>query len=64
MYVEFDVSLLGMKVPNVGGTTGWHNMDEKYQPKLPGIIGWNVIWLACNVCVEKYGLDFLIPIYV
>ena len=57
-YVEIDVKFLGLKVPNVGFLI----IDEpnrvlykKHQTKLPGIIGWNLIWLAYKVFVDKYG---------
>ena len=30
-------------------------LDKKHQSKLPGIVGWNLVWLSYNVFVEKYG---------
>ena len=30
-------------------------LDKKHQSKLPGIIGWNLVWLSYNAFVEKYG---------
>ena len=57
-YVEIDVNFLGLKVLNVGflildelNTV----LDKKHQTKLPGIKGWNLIWLMYKVFVDKYG---------
>ena len=56
-YVEIDVNFLGLKVPNIGflileepNTV----LDRKHQTKLPGIIGWKLIWLVYKVFVDKY----------
>ena len=42
--------------------------DKKHQTKLPGIVGWNLIWLSYNVFVPKYGTtgfdSFMCPVGV
>ena len=30
-------------------------LDKKHQTRLPGIVGWNLIWLTYNMFVQKYG---------
>ena len=58
MYTELDVNFLGLKVPNVGVLViedPSQVLDKKHQSKLPGIVGWNLIWLSYNAFVEKYG---------
>ena len=57
-YVEIDVNFFGLKVPNVGFLIidePNRVLDKKHQTKLPGIIGWNLIWLTYKVFVDKYG---------
>ena len=29
-------------------------LDKEHQTKLPGIVGWNVIQLSCNMFIQKY----------
>ena len=58
MYSEFDINFLGLRVPNVGVLIvddPTQVLDKKHQTKLPGIVGWNLIWLSYNVFVEQYG---------
>ena len=58
MYIKLDVNFLGLKVPNVGvliKEDPSQVLDKKHQSKLPGIVGWNLIWLFYNAFVEKYG---------
>ena len=58
MYTELDINFLGLKVPNVGVLIiddPSQVLDKKHQSKLPGIVGWNLIWLSYNVFVEQYG---------
>ena len=58
MYTELDINFLGLKVPNVGILIVEdlsQVLDKKHQSKLPGIVGWNLIWLSYNAFVEKYG---------
>ena len=58
MYTELDISLLGLKVLNVGILIVEdlsQVLDKKHQSKLPGIVGWNLIQLSYNAFVEKYG---------
>ena len=58
MYVELDINFLGLKVPNVGVLIvddPTQVLDKKHQTKLPGIVGWNLIWLSYNAFVEQYG---------
>ena len=58
MYTEPDINFLGLKVPNVGVLIiddSSQVLDKKHQTKLPGIVGWNLIWQSYNVFVEQYG---------
>ena len=58
MYTELDINFLGFKVPNVGVQIVddlTQVLDKKHQTKLPGIVGWNLIWLSYNAFVEQYG---------
>ena len=59
MYVELDLDCLGIVVPKVGVlNTQEPNelLDTCHKTKLPGVIGWNLIKLAYEVFVQKYGL--------
>ena len=29
-------------------------LEKKHQLKLPGIVGWNLVWLSYNTFIEKY----------
>ena len=56
MYMELDINFLGLKVPNVGILVVEdlsQVLDKKQQSKLPGIVGWNLVWLSYNAFVEK-----------
>ena len=58
MYPELDINFLGLKVLHVGILIIkdlFQVLDKKHQSKLPGIVGWNLIWLSYYVFVEKYG---------
>ena len=58
MYTELDINFLGVKVLNVGVLiidNPSQVLDKKHQTKLPGIVGWNLIWLSYNAFVEQYG---------
>ena len=58
MYTKLDINFLGLKVPNVGVLVvedPSQVLDKKHQSKLPGIVGWNLVWLSYNMFVEKYG---------
>ena len=58
MYTELDLTFLGLKVPNVGVLIAEKPnqvLDKKYQSRLPGIVGWNLIWLSYDVFIQKYG---------
>ena len=58
MYTELDLTFLGLKVPNVGVLIAEEPnqvLDKKQQAKLPGIVGWNLIWLSYNMFIQKYG---------
>ena len=49
-------------MPKVGVLiTQEHNelLDTCHRTKLPGVIGWNLIKLAYEVFVQKYGVSFL-----
>ena len=59
MYVELDLDFLGIVVPKVGALiTQEPNelLDTCHKTKLPGMIGWNLIKLACKVFIQKYGV--------
>ena len=30
-------------------------LDKKHQSKLPGIVGWYLVWLSYNAFIENYG---------
>ena len=58
MYTELDINFLGLKVLNVGILVvedPSQVLDKEHQSKLPGIVGWNLVWLSYNAFVEKYG---------
>ena len=58
MYTKLDINFLGLKVLNVGVLKvddPSQVLDKKHQSKLPGIVGWNLIWLSYNAFVEQYG---------
>ena len=58
MYTELDINFLGLKMPKVGILIiedPSQVLDKKHQSKLPGIVGWNLIQLSYNTCIEKYG---------
>ena len=57
-YIELDVNFWGLKVLNVGFLIIHEPnrvLDKKHQSKLPGIIGWNIVWLTYKVFEDKYG---------
>ena len=59
MYVELDLDFLGIVVPNVGVliTQEPNELFETcHKTKLPGMVGWNLINLAYEVFVKKYGV--------
>ena len=58
MYTELDLTFLGLKVLKVGILIAEEPnqvLDKKHQTRLPGIVGWNLIWLSYDVFVQKYG---------
>ena len=58
MYTELDLTFLGLKVPKVGVLIAEEPnqvLDKKHQTRLPGIIGWNLIWLSYDMFIKKYG---------
>ena len=58
MYTELDITFSGLKVLKVGILIAEEPnqvLDKKHQTRLPGIIGWNLIWLSYDVFVQKYG---------
>ena len=67
MYTELDINFLGLKVVNVGILIIEdlsQVLDKKHQSKLPGIVGWNLIWLSYNAFVENMGHQDLTLLYV
>ena len=58
MYFKLDLTFLGLKVPKVGVLIAEEMnqvLDKKHQTRLPGIIGWNLIWLSYDMFIQKYG---------
>ena len=58
MYTELDLTFLGLKVLKVGILIAEEPnqvLDKKHQTRLPGIVGWNLIWLSYDMVVQKYG---------
>ena len=58
MYTELDLTFLGLKVLKVGVLIAEELnqvLDKKHQTRLPGIIGWNLIWLSYDMFIQKYG---------
>ena len=58
MYTELDLTFLGLKVLKVGVLIAEEPnqvLDKKHQTRLPGIIGWNLIWLSYDMFIQKYG---------
>ena len=58
MYTKLDITFLGLKVLNVGILVVEdlsQVLDKKHQSKLPGIVGWNLVWLSYSAFIEKYG---------
>ena len=58
MYTKLDLTFLGLEVLKVGVLIAEEPnqvLDEKHQTRLPGIIGWNLIWLSYEVFIQKYG---------
>ena len=58
IHVELDLDFLGIVVPKVGVLITQEPkglLDECHKTKLPGLISWNLIKLAYQVFVQKYG---------
>ena len=59
MYVELDLDFLGIVVPKVRVLITQEPselLNTCHKTKLPGVIGWNLIKLAYEVFVQKYGV--------
>ena len=59
MYVELDLDFLGIVVPKLEvlfTQEPCELLDICHKTKLPGMIGWNLIKLACEVFIQKYGV--------
>ena len=57
-----DVSCLGLKVQNVGfliTRDPSYILDEKYQTRMPRILGWNMFRLAFNVFPKNMGWQYI-----
>ena len=57
-YIELDINFMRLRVLKVGFliiNEPNRILDKKHQTKLPGIIRWNMIWLAYKVFMNKYG---------
>ena len=62
MYVELDLDFWGIVVPTVGVLiTQEPNelLDTCHKTKLPGVVVWNLIKLAYEVFVQKFGIVYL-----
>ena len=58
MYIELDLTVLGLKVPKVGVLIAEEPnqvLDKKHQTRLPGFIGLNLICLSYDMFIKKYG---------
>ena len=58
MYTKLDLTFLRLKVLKVGVLIAEELnqvLDKKHQTRLPGIIGWNLIWLSYDMFIKKYG---------
>ena len=61
MYVKLDLDDFGVWVPKVGVLiTQEPNklLDEPHKTKLPGVIGWHLIKLACQVFTQNLTKSF------
>ena len=59
MYLELDLDFLGIVVPKVGSLIPEEPnelLESCHKTKLPGVVGWNLIKLAYEVFVKKYGV--------
>ena len=59
MYVELDLEFWDLVVPKVGVLiTQEPNelLDTCHKTNLPGMVGWNLIQLAYEVFIQKYGV--------
>ena len=59
MYIELDLDFLGIVVPKVGvliTQEPYEHLDTCHKTKLPGMVSWNLIKLAYEVFVQKYGV--------
>ena len=59
MYVELDLNFFGIVVPKVWVLITQEPselLDTCHKNKLPGVVGWNLIKLAYEVFVQKYGV--------
>ena len=64
MYTKLEITFLGFKVLNVGILVvedPSQVLDKKHHSKLPGIVGWNLVWLSYNAFIGKYGTSGLNP---
>ena len=67
MYTKLDLTFLWLKVPNISMLiTEEPNqvLNKEHQTKLPGIVGWNLIWLSYSMFIQKYGKQDLTHLYV
>ena len=67
MYTELDLTFLGLKVPNVGVLIAEELnqvLKKEHQTKLPGIVGWNSIWLSYNTFIQNMEQQDLTHLYV
>ena len=59
MYVESDLDFLGIVVPKVGVLIIQESnelLETCHKTKLLGMVGWNLIKLAYEMFVQKYGV--------
>ena len=57
MYTELDLTCLGLKLLNVGMLIAEEPKQvivKEHQTKLPGDVGWNLIWLSYNTFIKEY----------
>ena len=58
MYIELDLTFLGLKVPKVGVLIAEEPnqvLDKKHQTRLPGIVGWNLTSCPMTCLFKNMG---------
>ena len=59
-YVELDVEFIGLQVPRGRFLIIWNPnevLDPEHKTRLPGIVGWNLVKLACQEFLKIYNIN-------